>query len=123
MQIQSQYSYSSSARKILQQVVQSISNEAYTKKGLSDEYKETLQKANTSRRSKYREGRSTKRAQVVEEDIKEVIGLGKENDEATVVLETEQTKNYRAIFATKTWTAGIYCKINYLLCNIFIFNV
>ena len=24
---------------------------------------------------------------------------------------------------TKTWTAGIYCKINYLLCNIFIFNV
>ena len=27
------------------------------------------------------------------------------------------------IFATKTWTAGIVCKINYLLCNIFIFHV
>ena len=24
---------------------------------------------------------------------------------------------------TKTWTAGINCKINHLLCNVFIFNV
>ena len=71
-----------------------ISNEAYTKKGLQDEDKETLQKTNTSRRSKYREGRSTKLAQWKEEESKEVIGSGKENDEVTVVLETKQTKNY-----------------------------
>ena len=95
MQIQIQYSYSSSASKSLQQVCQSISNEAYTTKGLSSEDKETLQKTNTSRQGNtYREGRSTKRAQWKEEDNKEVIGSGKDNDEVTVVLETTQNKNY-----------------------------
>ena len=93
MQIQSQYSYSSSARKSLQQVCQSISNEAYTTKGLLDEYKETLQKTDTSRRE------NTEEEEVQEDspsggrnESKEVLRLGKENDEVTVVLETTQTK-------------------------------
>ena len=38
---------------------------------------------------------------MVEEDIKEVIGSGKENDEVTVVLETKQTKNYTEKQVTK----------------------
>ena len=93
MQIQSQYSYSSSARKSLQQVFRSIiSNEAYTKKGLSDEYKRNSPEGKYFSTKQIPRGKIQKRAQVVEEDIKEVIGLGKENDEATVVLETKQTK-------------------------------
>ena len=32
-------------------------------------------------------------------------------------------KLQRRISLTKTWTAGINCKINHLLCNVFIFNV
>ena len=71
--------------------------------------KETLQKANTSRRSKYREGRFKNAPKWWRRILKKLLDWARRTTRLLSCWRLSRPR--KQIVATKTWTAGIYCKI------------